>query len=678
MRELFRKFDYFGVHFNFLFNSQNTFTSATGGFVFAIFLFVSVSFILISAFDFIFRKNYSVVYYTLQVSQPDIINLHNYTSSIAFGVDCDIADIPVYDLFSLKYSHVSVNKEKGVVTKSKDTIKLHRCLKEDFYNEFDDEFSQIGLDQFYCVSNTSSIFTTQGIYADEVFTYFELTVSAKEDDPHIYEEISKSLTNGECHMTYYFIDVAIQLDDFKYPVRRFLNTHFVPLQPDEYVKINLFFEVKEFNSYENILIDSASPEYYVGYGSQEVYSTYKDKGAERLNTQYNDYEKFGKIFIRSALSRTYIQRKYLKLTEFAADTACLLNQLLMVLFTLMTRINRFYGNNSIMTKLFTFKECDKEKHNVYLREYNKYFKDSNLYQHFSSTNLVDYLFVNDNEPHNIHINNSHVHNKNNNILIECEKDCSQQKLTSLNNSSVCKKKQTHVHSNKNLAVLNNCLNHSNSLMGLKTISNKFLSPNNINTNTNNNINININTSYQNETEFKSMTNKKKNYFPYTMPPNEKGNSISKYNINKQFKSTEVNYTFAEMLVNYFCPRKGNEVIKMKNALFKKARAKFYNEMDVVTYLKNTHKLDIMNYLLLTHQENILLQFVSKPIISLDDRINISDQLKMKYNFEHQLDKEAIEVCKIIKMLCNKKEKNIKEKKLMNISCIELCHLLDDK
>jgi hypothetical protein len=168
-----------------------------------------------NAFDFIFRQNYSVVYYTLQVSQPDIINIHNYTSSIAFGVDCDVTDIPEYDLFTLKYNHVSMTQENGVGKKTRENIGLHLCTKEDFYNEFNDEFAQFGLDKFYCVSNTSSVYTTHGKFSDEEFNYFELTISAKKDDPKIYEDIAKTLTNGECHITYYFIDY----DTFIYRLR---------------------------------------------------------------------------------------------------------------------------------------------------------------------------------------------------------------------------------------------------------------------------------------------------------------------------------------------------------------------------------------------------------------------------------------------------------------------------
>ena len=42
------------------------------------------------------------------------------------------------------------------------------------------------------------------------------------------------------------------------------------------------------------------------------------------------------------------------------------------------------------------------------------------------------------------------------------------------------------------------------------------------------------------------------------------------------------------------------------------------------------------------------------------------------------EKEAVDVCKVLKMIYDKKEKTNEDKKLLNLVSIELCNLLEDK
>lgn len=659
-----RKFDYFGVQFNFLYNTNNKFTSATGGFIFILFLLLAIIFILINAWNFIFRKTYSVIYYDLQLSEPDIINIHNFSSALAFGVDCNMNDIPIYDLFSIQYNHVSMIKNQGVISKIKTNIQIHPCTESDFYNEFDEEFTQIGMNKYFCVTNTinnntGDNFTTQGIYSAETFTYFEILVSAKEQNANTYENIKYFLSNGECHITYYFIDVAIHLENFKHPVKRFINKNFMSIKPDEYSKMNLYFHIKEFSSFENIIFDSHVPNYYIGYSSQEVYAIYK--GEERFVNKYIDYEKYAKIYIRSALSRNIIQRKYLKLTEFAADMACILNQVLLLLFTIMTPINRFYGNNIIMSKLFTFKECSKGRENMFRREYNKIFREINLKQDYASSDVVDCFMINHN---------------NQNIIVDCETGLTHKKRSSLNNTILKSNKMLNnsnnniITSNHNI-LLNNSINNTNnksSLLAMKTPSVGFHSKNG----------INVSNNRQTEYELRNMNNS--NNQSNSLGNLERGRSgtITRYINNKKIKNIKLTYSCHEYLISFFCPTYGSNDLQTKNKLFIKAKKKFTYELDVFTYLKNTQILEIVNYLLLEHHENIILQFLSKPVISLADRIDIHDQLQLKYNYESHYEKEAVDVCKVLKMIYDKKEKTNEDKKLLNLVSIELCNLLEEK
>ena len=226
-KQLFKSFDYFGVHFNFHYKSKEKFYSETGGFIFLCFVLITITYILVNVFDFVGRKNYSIIYYTLQMASTDVISMQNYSTNIGFGLECDLEEQQsrLYDMFKLKFTHVSMKKNDGVITKEKKVVNLAPCQKEDFFNEFDATFDEINLTQYFCPIEKN--YTTQGIYSDDVFTYYEIIVSIKEETEKNWNDVINGLTNSECHLTYYFVDTAIHLNDYKHPIRRFLNTNFI-------------------------------------------------------------------------------------------------------------------------------------------------------------------------------------------------------------------------------------------------------------------------------------------------------------------------------------------------------------------------------------------------------------------------------------------------------------------
>ena len=54
-----------------------------------------------------------------------------------------------------------------------------------------------------------------------------------------------------------------------------------------------------------------------------------------------------KIYLRSALDETIIERKYMKLTEFAANMSSLLSTILLILYVIFSTINEFNANQTI-------------------------------------------------------------------------------------------------------------------------------------------------------------------------------------------------------------------------------------------------------------------------------------------------------------------------------------------
>ena len=119
--------------------------------------------------------------------------------------------------------------------------------------------------------------------------------------------------------------------------------------------MNLYFKIKSFDSYENYILDTHKNKYFLGFSSYVNYTI--KKGYDRFLNKDNikDYNRLATIYLRSATIYTVIERKYMKLTEFAAQVASLISTILLILYIIMYRINIFYGYQSIIHKIFQFK-----------------------------------------------------------------------------------------------------------------------------------------------------------------------------------------------------------------------------------------------------------------------------------------------------------------------------------
>ena len=87
-KNLLKKADYFGVEFNFEYESKDKYHTKTGGIVFLIFMLISLIYTLITFVNLIQRKNLTVVYYKMQIPSTDSINFDNYTLTNAFSIVC--------------------------------------------------------------------------------------------------------------------------------------------------------------------------------------------------------------------------------------------------------------------------------------------------------------------------------------------------------------------------------------------------------------------------------------------------------------------------------------------------------------------------------------------------------------------------------------------------------------
>ena len=126
---------------------------------------------------------------------------------------------------------------------------MHKCDYNDFYNKYNNQYDYLGISNYECLEKKED--TIQGIFTDQIFSYFEFTVQAKNDLAVI--ELDRFLFENDCKFQITFTDIIIDLMNYKKPITQYLNQVFIQLNPTLFIKRNMFYMNQYFTSHDNLL-----------------------------------------------------------------------------------------------------------------------------------------------------------------------------------------------------------------------------------------------------------------------------------------------------------------------------------------------------------------------------------------------------------------------------------------
>ena len=122
IKKLLTKIDLFGVTYNFKYKSKEKYQTSLGGFFILIFV-ILVCFMGIYYFiPFINRKNYTIVYYAMNLAVTEEINLFYSESNFAVGLSCESNKNEyrvITDLLNLEGKYVTYVKNRDGTFKKK-------------------------------------------------------------------------------------------------------------------------------------------------------------------------------------------------------------------------------------------------------------------------------------------------------------------------------------------------------------------------------------------------------------------------------------------------------------------------------------------------------------------------------------------------------------------------------
>ena len=678
IQNIIKKFDIFGMTFTFRYKNTDKYQTVLGGLIVILFI-ILVSIVGIYYFiPFAKRKNYTIVYYTMNLSATEEVNLFQSESNFALGLKCEDNSNEKYninDLLSIKAKYTSFHKySDGSSKKNTSDLETHKCTYEDFYNKYNKQFDYMELSIYECLDEKKD--TIQGIYADEIFSYFEFTITAKDDSA--LNELDRFLFENDCKLEFIYTDIIIDLDNYKKAQTQYLNEIFIQLSPIYYIKRNIYFMNQYFYNDNYILF------VFEGKGKGEIkplYSRYEDysmyKGLERINNKIDNYEKYAKIFIRADIKKTIINRRYQKFMEFYADASSLLIALYEILVIIFNYIDDFYAHHSLSKQLFFFKGIeDSNNYNIFKKriqirrlisfiENNR--KKVNINSNLSDTNInrkiikEDKLIKKDNiKEFNIIENFDEIQRDNINIqynenkIKKANKDVQKKIYINKNILTVkLKNSKTPIYKNKKNDLYNHTLNK-------RYIDSEGNSKNNQLSYKNNDIIENFSDTNKfslNPLKISDSMNIQKDELILPFSSSRNNNIFNEKKIENSFNIFEI------IAIEFFSRCLICKDVHIKNQLNENANKIIYKKLDIITYIRNMILFDIINEILLDNKKKDIINFLCRPVISANKSSTNEYYDFYKLYGEKDFDKFMYKVEGLVK----KKNKDIIEEKLIELS-----------
>ena len=379
IKRILRTFDFFGESFTFRYKDEDKHSTVLGGIIFIIFSIITLAYAIYNFIPFVNKEVFSLQYYTMNLNNTEEIKLAESPTAFGVGFSDENKNQSLYNISDLldikfKFKNISKNAQNDNKTDINETIDYHPCNTEDFHNLHQKIFEELNISNFKCLSKKDLV-SPSGIYTDEVFAYFVISVESKYKDNETHNQlINDYLIANDCKLQFYYTDITINVNNTKNPFSSFLNSMFLQLNPTLVQKKNIFFmnyHLYDDNEILHINRKEEKPTIKTGLSRVEDYAVFKD--LNRTFKKVVDYEAYAKMYIRVDNKRIEIKRRYQDLMEFYADTSALLLSIFWILGIIFAYYDRIKANHSISKKLFYFEGIKKNKFDQF-RDFKKFIK----------------------------------------------------------------------------------------------------------------------------------------------------------------------------------------------------------------------------------------------------------------------------------------------------------------
>jgi hypothetical protein len=668
IKSFFTMVDIFGVNYNFRYKDKEKYQTALGGFIVILFVIAAITMAIYYFIPFVNRKNYTIVYYTMNLAKTEEVDLFASESNFAVGLICEKnkkETRKIDELLDLKSRYVEYVKSRdGNYAKNPKDTNIHLCTYDDFYNKYDAQFDYLSLQTYYCVGNKE--FTIQGIYADQVFSYFEFSVVAKDTTKDWTDEVLRFLFHNDCKLQIAFTDIIIDLDNYENPITQYLNTIFIQLNPSLFIKRNIYFMNQHFTNDDFLMFvfgDDQTPEKKPLYSRYEEYALWK--GLKRFEEQPAEYDYYSKVYIRAELKKTVIKRKYQKFMEFYADASSLLIAVFDILVVIFNYVDTFYAHHSLAKSIFFFKELE-EKDNFNIMK-----KTDIIQELISITEL---------QKKNSENSPIEIISKNSKIMKNFPPKKKETERQEINDDKEDNQKEIKVYNNRNKRPLESKQTKSSSYLKGKSTEEKKDYNNSKQNQYSEKSEDDRGESDENYPKYK-MNQMKRNRnsgamlnFRYNDRSNDDYNESIGTNMDENSSDTERprrkrklkvenDFNIIEIIITQIFKCCMTKSMRLKNDANEKANELLFKKMDINSYVRNMILFDVMNRTMIDDNTKPIFNFLSRPVIS------VNKKAKVEFNefYKNYRERDFNKYYDRIQEMVHKPKKEEREEKLVSIS-----------
>ena len=668
IKSFFTMIDIFGVNYNFRYKDKEKYQTALGGFIVILFAILAITMAIYYFIPFVNRKNYTIVYYTMNLAKTEEVDLFASESNFAVGLICEKnknEKKKIDELLDLKSRYVEYVKSRdGNYAKNPKDTNIHLCTYDDFYNKYDAQFDYLSLQTYYCVGNKE--FTIQGIYADQVFSYFEFSVVAKDTTKAWTDEVLRFLFHNDCKLQIAFTDIIIDLDNYENPITQYLNTIFIQLNPSLFIKRNIYFMNQHFTNDDFLMFvfgDDQTPEKKPLYSRYEEYALWK--GLKRFEEQPAEYDYYSKVYIRAELKKTVIKRKYQKFMEFYADASSLLIAIFEILVVIFNYVDTFYAHHSLAKSTFFFKELeDKDNFNI-----------------MKKTDIIQELIsITELQKKNSENSPIEIISKNSKIMKNFPPKKKETERQEINDDKEDNQKEIKVYNNRNKRPLESKQTKSSSYLKGKSTEEKKDYNNSKQNQYSEKSEDDRGESDENYPKYK-MNQMKRNRnsgamlnFRYNDRSNDDYNESIGTNMDENSSDTERprrkrklkvenDFNIIEIIITQIFKCCMTKSMRLKNDANEKANELLFKKMDINSYVRNMILFDVMNRTMIDDNTKPIFNFLSRPVIS------VNKKAKVEFNefYKNYRERDFNKYYDRIQEMVHKPKKEEREEKLVSIS-----------
>ena len=622
IKSFLRKLDVFGVPYSFKYRDKEKYTTALGGLFVVLFIAAALFMGIYYFIPFYNRKNYTTVYYTLTMAKTEVVNFGVSETAFAIGLNCWTGSDGTVagDLFRIDHKYIYYKLEEEY-KKNTDMISTHQCTKADFYNRYDETFDGSSIYNYQCMDDTDR--GIEGIFTSPIFSYYEFDVYAKNDSQALLDKITDYLTENDCKLQIYYSDNTVDISDYEEPIKSYVEAVFIQLNPTLSIRRNIYF-MNQYLYDDNYLIwvfgDDDDARYIKTLFSRyEEYSLYQ--GTTRAKGS-SDYTNYAKVYIRADTKRTDVKRKYQKVMEFYADASSLLIALYDVLIIIFNYINQFWAEQNLSKIIFFFKDLEEsglnvKKRGAQIQELLDITGAAASPSKTSQKNSSKELLINRND------NSQNLKKKDSKDIDSLQEEVQIYNAKKGKNPDKREKENEKTKpTGKKSKAKNKGRNNENDYYDDYSDNYEKASSNYKGRESKSSFNIKYNMNMKNSNKYKYNSK----YDDYNESRTEYSNEGE-----EDFRPEKVKYDFniCEVLGSTVCRCCQSKELKVKYNLNQKANSILFSKLDIVLYVRNMILFDIINKTVLGTGIKDVINFLSRPIISLKGKEK--NELQIFYN-----------------------------------------------